>query len=222
MAVFATGQMSSTLQQEVLNRYLKNTTVLSPVATVYVALATAIPTDASFTEVSNANGYARQSCAISAVTAGPPSYVTNSGVINFPTVTSSNWSAVVGWGIWDSGTYGGGNLLFYGTLGNTVAFSAISVASPGVMTTASNGLTAGTTAVVNILTSSATVKDQTGATGTGVGPCQVDVVSTTSLALPYTCTVTGSGTVMVPSGTVTCNVGDVFQFAANAITIYLD
>jgi hypothetical protein len=222
MAVFATGQMSSVLQQEVLNRYLKNTTVLAPVATVYVALATAIPTDAGFTEVTNANGYARQSCAISAVTAGPPSYVTNSGIINFPTVTSTNWAAVVGWGIYDSGTYGAGNLLFYGTLGNTVAFSAVSVASPGVMTTAANGLTAGTSAVVNILTSTATLKDMTGATGTGVGPCQVDVIGGTSVALPYSCTVTGTGTVMVPSGTVTCNVGDVFQFAANALTIYLD
>ena len=222
MAVFASGQMSLALQQEILARYLKNTTVITPVATVYVALATAIPTDAAFTEVTNANGYARQACAISAVTAGPPSYVTNSGIINFPTVTSTNWAAVLGWGIWDSGTYGAGNLLFYGTLGVTVAFSAISVASPGLMTTASNGLTAGTNVGVNILTSTATVKDGAGATGTGVGPCQVDVISTTSLALPYTCTVTGTGTVMVPSGTVTCNVGDVFQFAANALTIYLD
>ena len=43
MAVFASGQMSLALQQEVLARYLKNTTAISPVATVYVALATAIP-----------------------------------------------------------------------------------------------------------------------------------------------------------------------------------
>ena len=222
MAVFATGQMSLALQQEILKRYLLNTTAITPVATVYVALATAIPTDAGFTEVTNANGYARVACPMSAVTAGPPSYITNSGIINFAAVTSSNWSAVTGWGIWDSGTYAGGNLLFYGSLTTTLAFSAVSVASPGVMTTATNGLTAGTTQIINILTNGATMKDASGATGSPTGPCQVDVVSTTSLALPWTCTVTGTGTIAVNTGSVQCNVGDVFQFAANAITIYLD
>ena len=218
MAVFASGQMSLALQQEVLARYLKNTTVITPVATVYVALATAIPTDAAFTEVTNANGYVRQACAISAVTAGPPSYVTNSGIINFPTVTSTNWAAVLGWGIWDSGTYGAGNLLFYGTLGVTVAFSAISVATPASMTTAAHGLTTNGEYFVNVLTSNATVNALV-ATGIGVWP--VVVTDGTHLTFPFQCTVTGSGTLMVPTGSVTLANTDVFQIPATSITVFL-
>ena len=218
-----TGPFPTGLGAEILTRYFKNTTVISPVATVYVGLASAIPTNTTFTELANSNAYARQSCAMGSVTAATataPSYVQNSGTINFPAVTTSAWSAVLGWGIWDSGTYGAGNLLAAGPLTTSLSFTAITVADPGVMNTGAHGLTTGTTYPVYVATSGATITGAGGPT-TGVGLWLAVANDSTHLTFPFTCTVTGTGTVLVPTGSVTCQVNDVFQFAANSITVYL-
>jgi len=204
------GPLSSALQNEILARYFKNTTVISPAATVYVALASAQPTDAAFTEISG-NAYARQACAFGSVTSGTPSYVQNSSIIAFPAVTTAAWSAVVGWGIYDAVT--AGNLLSYGNLMTSLTATANTLANPTVVTTPTHGMTTGAYCIVSGSNSTPSIN--------GIWP--IDYVSATTFSLPVNCTVAGTaGTVLVPTGSVTCNVGDIFQFAASAITVNLD
>ena len=40
----------------------------------------------------------------------------NTAEIAFPHATGGAWGLISGIGIWDSGTYGGGNLLYHGAL----------------------------------------------------------------------------------------------------------
>jgi hypothetical protein len=103
------AEMSTYLEDALINATLRNTTYTSP-ATVYVGLFTSDPTDAgSGTEVSGGS-YARTS-----VTFGAPSngVTTNSGAVEFPQATAS-WGTV-GWiGIHDAAT--SGNLLYHTAL----------------------------------------------------------------------------------------------------------
>src|SRR5689334_21871545 len=88
----------------------------SPAATLYLALATADPTEAatgaSMNEVANSGSYAR-----TAITFGAASSrrVTQSADVTFPTASGS-WGTVTHWAIVDSGTHGAGNVLSYGAL----------------------------------------------------------------------------------------------------------
>lgn len=103
------AEMSTYLENAMVNAVLRNTTYTSP-ATVYVALFTTDPTDAGTgTEVSG-NAYQR-----TAVTFGAPSsgVSTNSGAVTFPTATGS-WGTVTHIGIMDASTIG--NLLFHTAL----------------------------------------------------------------------------------------------------------
>lgn len=108
---------SYTHDGQVLNFFLRGNpggTITAP-ASVYVALLTVAPSGPgdTGTEVTNANGYARTVATFDA----PVNGVTqNSGTVTFPAATGS-WGTVVAAAIYDSGTYGGGNLLYYGTLG---------------------------------------------------------------------------------------------------------
>jgi len=110
----------STYLQEALLKHLYRNTDLSRVATVYVSLHTADPTDAGTgTEVSGGS-YARQgvdtgaSSEWSAPASGGGGYKTdNSNDITFPTATAS-WGTVTHFGVWDAST--SGNLLHYGAL----------------------------------------------------------------------------------------------------------
>lgn len=86
----------------------------SPVATVYVALCTADPTDAAtgavMNEVPDANNYAREAIAFSAAASRK---VIQSGAIEFNTASGA-WGTVTHWAIVDSVTHGAGNVLAHG------------------------------------------------------------------------------------------------------------
>ena len=103
------AEMSTYLEDALINATLRNTSYTSP-ATVYVGLFTSDPTDAgSGTEVSGGS-YARTS-----VTFGAPSngVTTNSAAVEFPQATGT-WGTV-GWiGILDAST--SGNLLYHTAL----------------------------------------------------------------------------------------------------------
>jgi hypothetical protein len=103
------AEMSTYLENALINATLRNTSYTS-VATVYVGLHTADPTDAGTgTEVSGGS-YAR-----TAVTFGAPSdgVSTNSAAVEFPQATA-NWGTVSHIGIWDASS--SGNLLYHTAL----------------------------------------------------------------------------------------------------------
>jgi hypothetical protein len=103
------AEMSNYLENAMINAVLRNTSYTS-VATIYVGLHTADPTDAGTgTEVSGGS-YARTS-----VTFGSPSngVTTNSAAVEFPQATGS-WGTVSHIGIWDASS--SGNLLFHTAL----------------------------------------------------------------------------------------------------------
>ena len=103
-------------------------------ANLYIGLLTAAPDDtktgASVTEVANAGNYARvgvvssmtasgwagtQSAGSTAASSGTGGTTSNNGAITFG-APSANWGVVSHFGIFDSGTWGAGNLLFWGAL----------------------------------------------------------------------------------------------------------
>jgi len=108
---------SYTHDNNVINFFLRNNSGgLTAPANVYVALLTVAPAGPGVTgtEVPNANGYARTAVTFAAPTNG---VTQNSATVTFPPATGGSWGTIVAAAIYDSGTYGGGNLLYYGTLG---------------------------------------------------------------------------------------------------------
>lgn len=87
----------------------------TPPATVYVALATADPTDAatgaSMSEVANANGYVRTAITLSAAAARR---ITQSGAVTFPQASGGGWGTATHWALVSSNTYGAGDVLAAG------------------------------------------------------------------------------------------------------------
>lgn len=123
-------------------------TAYTPVATVYLALCTADPTDvatgASMSEVANSGSYAR-----TAITFGVAAsrQVAQSGVVTFP-ASSGAWGTITHWAIVDTATYGSGNVLAHGALSSSVAVvsgNTVSVASGQVTVSFNAGSTAGFT-----------------------------------------------------------------------------
>ena len=106
------GSLSNALELELLDHVFN--AAYSPVATVYLALCTADPTDsgtgASMNEVANSGSYARTAIAFSAASSRR---VTQNGAVTFPTATGS-WGTVSHWAIVDSATHGAGTMLAYG------------------------------------------------------------------------------------------------------------
>ena len=124
----ATGKATA-LSNALLDTVLGGATY-TPVGTTAIALFTAAPgaggTSPSPVEVTNANSYARVSLTNNATnwpnaSAGLKS---NGTTITFTAATGS-WGTIVAFGIYDSATYGAGNLLYFGnlstakTVGNT-------------------------------------------------------------------------------------------------------
>ena len=110
------------LEQALLGATLLGSTYTSP-ATVYVSLATTIASDGDFfTEVTTNVGYARQPVQFSEPTSGPNYTCVNSADVTFSAATSV-WGTVVAFGIYDSATIGGGNQLYWGTLGTSQAIA---------------------------------------------------------------------------------------------------
>lgn len=101
-----------------------------------VALYTTAPTDSTGgTEVANSGSYARVT--VNATGGGSPAWsavssssLSNANAVTFTTATGS-WGTVAASAVCDSATYGGGNVLWYGTVtsqavasGDTVQFAA--------------------------------------------------------------------------------------------------
>ncbi len=106
--------MSDYLEAAILNETLRNTN-LAAIATPYVALYTASPTDAdSGTEVVTAgpSAYTRQAATFGAPSGGAS---TTTADITFP-VATADWGTVTHIGIRDAATGSAGNLLYWGQL----------------------------------------------------------------------------------------------------------
>jgi hypothetical protein len=112
------GSKTDALEQRLLDHLFKGggTPALTALSTVYVALYTAVPTDAAAgTEVAG-SGYARQAVAAAAWTRSASS-IANNAEIAFPAVTGSAYT-VVGWAIMDAAS--AGNQLYWGDCTSTV------------------------------------------------------------------------------------------------------
>lgn len=109
---------SNYIEQQLLGVTLLGSTYTAP-ATVYASLATTIASDGDFfTEVATNTGYARLGIDFSEPTSGPTWTAVNSADLLFSTSTTP-WGTVVAFGIYDSATIGGGNLLYWGNLGSS-------------------------------------------------------------------------------------------------------
>ena len=114
------SNFSNYLEQQLLGVTLLGSSFTGP-ATVYASLATTLASDGDFyTEVTTNTGYARTPIDFSAPTSGPLYTCVNSADVLFSTSTTP-WGTVVHFGIFDSETIGGGNLLYWGDLGTSQA-----------------------------------------------------------------------------------------------------
>ena len=118
------GSLSDYAELELLDHVCN--AAYSPVATVYLALCTADPTDAatgaSCNECANQYGYARTAITLGAAASRR---VTQSGAVNFPQASGGGWGTVSHWVILSTNTYGSGQVLAYG------AFSASKAVNDG-------------------------------------------------------------------------------------------
>lgn len=124
------GSVSDYTELALLNHVFN--AAYTPVATIYVALCTADPTDAgtgaSMSEAANANGYARTAITFGA--AASRKVVQNVGV-TFP-LASGAWGTITHYALVDTGTYGAGNLLASGAFSPT--FAPVSGNTPTIPT----------------------------------------------------------------------------------------
>jgi hypothetical protein len=106
------GSISDFLENELLDHVCNAT--YTPAAAIYVALATADPTDAAtgaaMNECANSGAYQRTAITFGAAASRT---VTQSGAVTFPQATGA-WGTVTHWAIADSQTYGAGNVLAHG------------------------------------------------------------------------------------------------------------
>jgi len=112
------GSKTDALEARLLDHIFKGgaTPALGALSTVYVALYTAVPSDAAAgTEVSGSS-YARQAVASASWTRTTNS-ISNNVEIAFPAVTTTPYT-VVGWAIMDAVT--AGNQLYWGDTTSTV------------------------------------------------------------------------------------------------------
>ena len=93
----------------------------TPIATIYLALATADPTDAatgaSMNECADANNYSRKAIAFNTAATRK---VTQNGAVTFDQASGS-WGTVTHWAIVDTGTHGAGNALAHGAFAESKA-----------------------------------------------------------------------------------------------------
>jgi hypothetical protein len=126
------GSITDFLEDELLDHVLNNA-AYTPAATIYLALATADPTDAatgaSMNEVANANAYARTAITVGVAAARR---VTQDATVTFPQATGS-WGTVTHWAIVDSATYGAGNALAHGAF--AVPKAIVNLNTPSVAST---------------------------------------------------------------------------------------
>lgn len=140
------GSLSDYAENAWLNHLVG--TAFTPVATVYLALCTADPTDAatgaSMNEVANSGSYARTAISFSAASSRQ---VAQSGAVTFPASTGA-WGTITHWAIVSTNTYGSGNVYAHGALSSSVAVvsgNTVSIASGQVVVSANAGSTSGFT-----------------------------------------------------------------------------
>ena len=121
--------------------YIVGKTAMPTLPTVYVALFTAVGTDAGtgFTEVSG-GAYARVAttgASWNAASGSSPSTINNALAVTFP-VATANWGTIIAFGLYDASS--AGNLLAWDYLGNYQWLPVtVSSASPGLITTKAHG-----------------------------------------------------------------------------------
>jgi hypothetical protein len=112
------GSLSDYAELELLDHVFN--AAYSSVATVYLCLCTADPTDAatgaSMNECANSNGYARTAIAFGAAAART---ITQNADVDFPQASGGGWGTVTHWAIADTNTYGSGNVLAHGQFGTS-------------------------------------------------------------------------------------------------------
>lgn len=202
--------------QGALNNITGKSAMPTLVTPVYLALFTAVGTDAGtgFTEVSGGS-YARVAMAAAdwnAASGTGPSSATNAAVATFPASTA-DWGTVIAWGIYDAST--SGNLLSWDYLGDYdwKPFSG-SNASPCVLTSPAHGYSNGDSVVVTAEFGG--TLPATGGSWTGVKT--VASAATDTFTAGVNTTGTGNGMVRkitqqaIPAGITP-------SFAAGAITL---
>lgn len=111
------GSITDFLENELMD-HIFNAAYTAP-TNVYLALATADPTDAatgaSMNEVANSGSYARTEITFGVSAARR---VTQDANVTFPQATGS-WGTVTHWAITDSATHGAGNVLAHGAFGTS-------------------------------------------------------------------------------------------------------
>lgn len=122
------GSITNYLENELLDHVFN--AAYTPASTIYLALATADPTDsatgASMNEVANTGAYARKAITFGAASSRA---VTQNADVEFDQASGS-WGSVSHWAIVDSATYGAGNVLAHGAFGT--AKSVVSGNTPSV------------------------------------------------------------------------------------------
>jgi hypothetical protein len=127
------GSLTDVAENALLNHLCS--TAYTPVASLFVALCTADPTDTATTlagvEVPNANAYARTAVTFSAAATRQ---VIQSGAVTFPLATGT-WGGTPSthWAIVTSGTHNGGTCLAHGAF--TGSFSPVNGNTPTIPTT---------------------------------------------------------------------------------------
>src|SRR3990172_6283215 len=106
------GSLSDFAELELLDHIYN--AAYTPPATIYLALATADPTDAAtgaaMNEVANSGNYARTAISFGSVASRR---VTQDAVVTFPQANGA-WGTVTHWAVVDLATYGAGNVLAHG------------------------------------------------------------------------------------------------------------
>jgi hypothetical protein len=112
------GKLSITARNELVDHIFN--AAYTPASTLYLCLCTADPTEsgtgASMNETANSAAYARAEIAFGSATGRS---VTQDGQVNFPQATSAYSAPITHWAICDSGTYGAGNMLAFGSFVNS-------------------------------------------------------------------------------------------------------
>lgn len=125
--------------------YITGRAALPSMPTAYVALFTAVGSDAGtgFTEVSGGS-YARVATATgdwNPAAGSAPSQITNATTLTFPTAAAS-WGSVIAFGLYDAAS--AGNLLAWDFMGNYSWLPAtVSAAAAAVITAKAHGYSAG-------------------------------------------------------------------------------
>lgn len=113
------SSFTNLLEEEVLNRYFRNTTALAPAAVVYLALYSVAPGEGGGGTELSGDGYARTAITFAAPVGG---VIVNASDVLFPTATPTGWT-VNGAAIVDAAA-GPANILAYDAYAAPVAVPA--------------------------------------------------------------------------------------------------